>query len=614
LSRQGVYKMEFSYSIPLLGLLKIELAGYPETFYCLLEEKGEVNRLQKLKHLGVLQNVFMGMRHTRWDYTVTMLYLIQLLSEAKFEGLSCEKKIGKLRLSGRDMMQLLALANNIGHLPGTFAVEKGTMRYLIMHKVIARKFCKSANLSEANFKKIDYLNLNKLFLLFKLRSWLDDIEVNDHEREVIEAVKILSNEVFLSQPKTQHMKRIQDHFNFIRRISYQLLDCLYVNLPIQIDYREFISQFSKFQIDKEEMQRIYKLTDHYACIVYREIYHSDRACKAVTVWADEVFKSLIKQSNALEVVKKWLDNPELGNTVQSPCCDAEQVFSCVLPYKATINLLTNSFRDSQVDKLEMEVAELLRSKKVLILYVPGLKDPISEEPSPGELLFRVYSDGTNRTDKHESWRALALILVWTYRQFRNSWGVGLIVKAAMESILHLLAPNTEVVVTLAPNEFFKDKENVIVPEDKVKIFHASEYKKVLQIFPRKEITSWNAAFKEQFHECKVLEKIIKKTWENPQKGLGQYWVILPGRIKFIECSPRRDICEFDGALLTIKKRRYISEMILFLLEAKSGRRSSKFIGKKDLHEKLTKLGITQLSKIRGIGKDAYAEITLLPIY
>jgi len=605
--------MEFSYSIPLLGLLKIELVGYPETFYYLLEEKGEISRLQKLKHLGILQNVFMGMRHTRWDYAVTMLYLIQLLSGAKLEGLSTKKKVGKLYLSGRDMMQLLALANNIGHLPGTFAVEKGTMRYLITHKVIARKFCKSANLSEANFKKIDYLNLNKLFLLFKLRSWLDDIEVNDHEREVIEAVKILSNEIFLSQPKTEHMKKIQDYFNFIRRISYQLLDCLYVNLPIQIDYREFISQFSKFRINKEEMQRIYKLTDHYACIVYKEIYHSDRACKAVVVWADEVFKSLAKQNNALKVVKKWLEDSELSNVARSPCYDVKQVFSCILPYKSIINFLTKSFQDVGVDELETEVAELLRSKKVLILYVPGLKDPISEESSPGELLFRVYSDKTNGTDKYESWKTLALILVWVCRRFRNSWGVGLIIKAAMESILHLLAPNTEIVVTLAPDEFFESKGfSLLVSEDKVKLFNVTQGKEALQIVRRKEAASWDTALREQFHECKVLEKITKKTWENPQRGLGQYRVILPGRIKFINRSLHQDVCEFDGALLTIKNRKQkISEMTLFFIEAKSGKKSSKFAGKKNLQNSLAKLGIDQLSKVRRINKDAYAEITLL---
>jgi len=606
--------MEFSYSIPVMSSLKIELNKYPEMFYRILKKKGEISRLQKLKHLGVLQNVFMEMQHTRWDYTVTMLYLIQQLGEAKIEGLSAKKKIEGLCLSGRDMMQLLALVTNIGHLPGTFAVEKGTMRYLVTHGDIAKELCKLVNLSEAEFKKIDYLNLNKLLLLVKLQLWLDDsIKINDHEKEIIKVVKILSNEIFLSRPKTEHRKNIQEYFNFIRRISYQLLDCECANIPIRIDYREFINQFSKFSINMEERRAISNLIDYYTCIIYKRIYHSNQACKAVAVWADEVLETLQSKNDVFEIMKKWLGSSELNDVARISCYDVKQVFSCTLPHKFGVNFLTELLRDSQVDKLEMEVAKLLESKKILILYISGLKDPISENSSPGELLFHVYSDKTDRTDKFECWRTIALMLVWAYRQFKSSWGVGLIAKAAMESILHLLAPNTEVIVTLAPNEFFEDKDfNLFVPEDKVKILHASEREKLSQIFRHKEIAGWDAAFKEQFHECKVLEKITKKTWENPQRGLGQYWVILPGRIKFIERSPRRDICEFDGALLTIKKRRRISEMTLLLLEAKSGRRSSKFTGKKDLQESLTKLGINQLSKIRRIKKDAYGEITLLP--
>jgi len=106
--------------------------------------------------------------------------------------------------------------------------------------------------------------------------------------------------------------------------------------------------------------------------------------------------------------------------------------------------------------------------------------------------------------------------------------------------------------------------------------------------------------------------MIKKKWPKPRRGLAQYLIMLPGRIKFIDQSTQRDICEFDGALLTIKKRKQISEMILFLLEAKSGKRNSKFAGKKDLRKNLDKLGIDQLSKVRKIKKDAYVEITLLP--
>jgi len=515
-------------------------------------------------------------------------------------------------------MQLLALAVNIGHLPGTFAVEKGTMRYLVTHGDIARKLCKPVNLDEAKFKKIDYLNLNKLLLLVKLQSWLDDgIKINDREKEIIKVVKTISSEIFLSEPETEHKEKVKDYFNFIRRVSYQLLDCLYVNLPIRIDYREFIDQLSKPLINKEEIRAIRELTDCYTCIVYKQIYHSDKACNALAVWSDRVFEKLIQQNDTLEMVKKWLKSSELSDVVQNPYYDLKSVFSFTLPRKFGANFLTESFQDLQVDKLEMEVAKLLESKKVLILYIPGLKDPISEDFSPSELLFHVYSDKTNGTDKFECWRTIALILVWTYGQFKDSWGVGIIAKAAMESILQTLAPDhCKTTVTLASDEFFEDEDgSLLVPEDKVKIFHVSQLsqcKELLQVFRRKEAVTWGAGLKEQFHECEFLKELIKKKWPKPRGGLAQYLIMLPGRIKFIDRTTQQDICEFDGALLTIKKRKQISNMTLFLLEAKSGKRNSKFAGEKYLRNNLDKLGIDRLSKVRRIKKDAYVEITLLP--
>lgn len=610
--------MEFVYSIPLLGLVEIELNEHPEMFYHVLEKNGEISRLRKLAHLGILQSVFPGMHHTRWDYTIAMLYLIQQLGEGKLEGLSAAKEIEGLCLSGRDQMQLLALAANIGHLPGTFAVEKGIMRYLVTHIEVAKRLCKPVNISEGKFKKIDYLNLNKLFLLVKLQSWLDDgTEINKHEKEIIKVVKIISSEIFLSEPATEHKEKVKDYFNFIRRVSYQLLDCLYVNLPIRIDYREFIDQLSKPLINKEEIRAIRELTDCYTCIVYKQIYHSDKACNALAVWSDRVFEKLVQRNDTLEMVKKWSKSSKLSDVVQNPYYDLKSVFSCTLPRKFGVNFLTESFQDSQVDKLEMEVAKLLESKKVLILYIPGLKDPVSEDFSPSELLFHVYSDKTNGTDKFECWRIIALILVWTYGQFKDSWGVGIIAKAAMESILQTLAPNDyEVVVTLPSDEFFENEDfSPLVPEDKVRIFHASrlsQCKEALQIFRPKEAATWNAGLKEQFHECEFLKEMIKKKWPKSRRGLEQYLIMLPGRIKFIDRPTQRDICEFDGALLTIKKRKQISEMTLFFIEAKSGKRSSKFVGKKNLQNSLAKLGIDQLSKVRRIKKDAYAEITLLP--
>ena len=439
--------------------------------------------------------------------------------------------------------------------------------------------------------------------------------MNDDEKKVIKMVKALAYQMFLSQPKTEHEKKIRGYFNLVRRVSYQLLDCLYVKLPIRIDYNEFVGQLSKFLMRKEEVETISEFIDHYTRIVYKQIYHSNKARTAVALWADAVFKNLAERGGALEIVKGWLKSSEFSDVAQNPCYDLQRVFSCILPNKLGINFLTESFQNSQVDRLEIEAKNMLGpTKKVLVLYIPGLKDPISEDSAASELLFEVYSDKINRAS--ESWKTLALTLVWIHRHFKNSWGTGLIVKTAMESILHLLAPKSdlEVATTLAPNEFFKDEElNLIVPEDKVKTFRASQREEALQMFRQREVPTWDTALKEQFHECRFLRAVAKKIWKKPCTGLGQYVVLLPGRIKFCNQQGKQDICEFDGALLTItKKRKRISEMILVLLEAKSGRRNSKFTAKKNLQDSLAKLEIDRLSKVRRIKKDAYVEITLLP--
>ncbi len=128
-----------------------------------MQKYTEINRLKKLNHLGVIHNVFPGIRHTRWDYTITMLYLIQQLRETNIEGLSSDKRMGEIRITGRDMMQLLALSANIGHLPGTFSVEKGLMRFLLHNNEFKDKIIKIINISEEEFIKIDYTNLNKMF-------------------------------------------------------------------------------------------------------------------------------------------------------------------------------------------------------------------------------------------------------------------------------------------------------------------------------------------------------------------------------------------------------------------------------------------------------------------
>lgn len=600
--------VRFSHSIPTIGTVTINLNGYPQRFYQIMERQDEINRLRKLEHLGVLQVIFSGIRHTRWDYTVTMLYLIQRLSEAKPEGFSSAKKVAGVELSGRDMMQLLALAANIGHLPGTFTVEKGLMRYLIQYNEVANKLIQLAEMQQDEFERIDYINLNKMLVLVKLQWWLDSAD--DQEKALLKAIKELVVECFLAEPTTEHREKIIDYFNLVRRISYQLLDCLYVNLPLRIDYSEFINRLPSLTFRGEDLKTISDLIDHYTRIVYRQIYHSDKARKVVALCAAEVSNALDKSSNALAIIQEWLRSSQLDDICAVlSSSDTQRVFFAILPHEFWPSFLTESIRKEQVEEIEVELAKLISPAKPVILYIRGLRDPILESSTAGELVFDVYLDKANNAD--ECFKTLGLILAWLHRKFNYSWGIGRMVKAAMENILLQLALNpsdVELSIKLAPDEFFRG--DYFVPEDKIKIFHANQRKDALQMFCR-ENKNWDSHIKEQFNECKTLKELMKRKWMEPSKGEARYYIIVPGRIKFRNKRMRKDICEFDGAFLTMKvRRKCVSQMVLFLIEAKRGRRPGES-AEKELGSKLHELGLNKY-RIRTIAKkNAYAEIILI---
>lgn len=117
------------YSIPNVGPVTIPLYPPADDVYSLLLDAGEINRLERLKHIGALEYAFPGIAHTRWDYTVSMLYVVtrlrRLVTNSAFA-------LGAGNFSSMAAaLQCLALLSNIGHLPGTYGVEKGVARFLL---------------------------------------------------------------------------------------------------------------------------------------------------------------------------------------------------------------------------------------------------------------------------------------------------------------------------------------------------------------------------------------------------------------------------------------------------------------------------------------------------
>jgi len=604
--------MKFTYSIPTIGKVEINFNGYPYKFYQIMERHNEVERLKKLEHLGVLQNIFPGIRHTRWDYTMTMLYLIQRLREAGLEGLSRTRKVGEIVLSGRDIMQLLALVANIGHFPGTFAVEKGIMRYIAQSKELRNKLKDLAAIDDEQFSQINYFTLNKLMALVKLQWWQE--EADDAEKNLISAVKQLVKQSFLDEPPTEHHKKIVEYFNFVRRMSYQLLDCLYVNLPVRVEYAEFIKQLPTLSLERKQLSALMELIDQYTRIVYKQIYHSQEARKIVADSTAQIYEQLQQKGDVLSILKSWLSDWDQSNVYSnsSPAVEIEQVFSVTIPHGFWPSFLIETFVEKGVDTLEIDLITRISGIKPLILYIPGLRDPILEAPTSGDLVFEVYLDQGMGDDA--CIKVAGSVLLWIHHVFGKTVGVGRITEALFKSILRHILPddNIDINIDITQEEFFKDKDYYFRPEERIEIFSAGKRKEAVQMFQR-ENKQWTSRIKEQFNECKVLQELIKRKWMDPQKGEGRYHLVVPGRIRFIDQQSRQQIAEFDGAFLTlVNRKKRISKMKLFLIEAKSGKRTGPSAAEKELRSKLKRLEITRPNRIRRIlKKNAYVEIKVI---
>lgn len=583
-------------------------------------KKGEIDRLDKLLHLGVIQSQFPGMRHTRLDYTMTMLHLTQQLREAGWEGLSSKPKVGSIRLSGRDSLQILALVSNIGHLPGTFAVEKGIMHFIV-NKNLTNDFKEHAKLNRDIH--IDYSTLNKVLALIKLRKWIKD-EKHKKRKELLQAAIELLSELVTSKPSTEHRRKVFEYFNLVRRVSYQLIDCIYVNLPIKIEYGDFINQLHVLS-QRERLENVLALIDHYTRIVYAQIYHAESARKQLALCAKSTYESLSTQVNAdpgsvlQKEVCKWLKKSEwdgLGIGHQGEQ-NLDNILSVTLPHAPFVNFLTESFVDKNVDELELDLSTFLGSPEITVLYIPGLRDLFTGETSPGELRFDVFI--THILSIKDRLKILGKTLVWCYRNFGSAWGIGIFNKAVFQSLLQtaLGNVNSEVLLNIAPDDFFRD-DSIFVPEDKLKMFHAaiSQKKEASKLFRNKEDTKWDQAKKERFFECKALKELIKKEWEPPRPGLAQYYVVIPAQIRFKDTSKNQDICEFDAALMRLSIRgKNVSQITLFLLEAKSGKTEGSSKAKRELKSRIAKLNNKFTNNVRyrvlgGRTKGAYAKVDL----
>lgn len=86
-------KIELEYHIPTLGNIRTCLHKESADLFSFLEKQGEIQRLKKLDHLGVIRFAYESAHHSRWEYIILLLSLIDRCKDVEDIHLSDSVKL-----------------------------------------------------------------------------------------------------------------------------------------------------------------------------------------------------------------------------------------------------------------------------------------------------------------------------------------------------------------------------------------------------------------------------------------------------------------------------------------------------------------------------------------
>lgn len=143
------------YNLPGYGFATCIVFDATEKYLNLFEEYGLIEKSKKVSQLGVMKYIYPGAHHTRYEYIFTQMMLISniVISKGTVQrnveiSLGSElmelkaKDIFDKKVTGGDVLQILPLLSNLGHMYDTFAASKNFLKALQKSKQDGTEFYK----------------------------------------------------------------------------------------------------------------------------------------------------------------------------------------------------------------------------------------------------------------------------------------------------------------------------------------------------------------------------------------------------------------------------------------------------------------------------------------
>jgi len=599
--------MIIKHVIPQIGIKELTLYEPAKEVYLLLKEKREHKRLNKLRHLGPYAYAVQGARLARWDYTVTMIYYA---NNFKLRGMNGNFRIGEIPFSsGISALQSISLIWNIGHLPGTFGVEKGICRYLF--ELNSKTPIQSLNwrfsdtgqvkkiIKEANnlFLSEGYLSISRILSIFKLLTYVNS-KTDDFFNFIVQFAAPFLLEY--DEPFSLQWHKLRSAFKIVRHLAYLTIDT-----PISgIQWAPNIPSLVESLLSNENItiddfgDKISEILSPFERSIYEEIYHRHDTRKEAAILANSVYNRL--SSEGIELIEDWLQAGLKRELKLGKILDRSRLYIA-----ASIKLRSHFIPNTKVySKLENSLRKRKFQFPAIFEYKAWNSDIMIE---PDEIIIDVMSKTPNTQE-------VGRLIYWLIKNFDNintkiDEPFELLRKESLLNSYKILLSRAveikfgKVFVKITPWNFKRMGLFSKMPSHRQVSVWASDstlddfFTKHL-VRKRKDSMELRDEYQEILGIRALRKKLIKE--QRSKKSRNKYLVVA-GSVTFYRKD--RDLIEYDGGLLKISpKNGYLT---WYGLETKRGRINPE----RCLRKKLAVLEV-QGKIIRLSSKHAYVELRL----
>lgn len=281
-------KEELKYNLPGFGFATCSIMGEAVVLNSILEENNLINKMKNTCQLGTMKYVYPGAHHTRYEYVFTQLMLIHNIRsedkrniELSLSSNLCEYNKFKKDVSGKVLLQCLAMLSNAGHMYDTFTSSRILLDLLIESKESKTDFYKiyKSNLPKEIKNKFDEIlndgNYYKLHL-FNLLHILKEFRRKSKYREscdlyICMVIQLLDSSLI----KNEATSKIFYLYKKIRKIAYLSMDMVYTPASVGANLNRMIFTIPSYIDDLfDDQSAMNKSLNQLEEIIHQQIYNS----------------------------------------------------------------------------------------------------------------------------------------------------------------------------------------------------------------------------------------------------------------------------------------------------------------------------------------------------